>query len=100
MSHKTEQTVAVKQVQPERLQPATIRKLWTIFIILLAATVIAQFWVHPHGYFRFDDAFWFYPVYGLIASIALVLFSRLVGTFLKRPEDYWNTRREKEEPID
>ncbi len=86
-------TRRVKQVEPKTIPASTITKLWWAFAALLALTVIAQLWVHPHPHFQLDGSFWFYPVYGLLSSIVLVLVSKLLGNFLKRDEDYWQPKK-------
>lgn len=80
---------SLKRVPSETFPPRTTRLLWAIFIAVLALVVLAQIWVHPHPHFGMDGEFWFYPVYGLLASMGLVLLSKVLGNFLKRPDSYW-----------
>lgn len=75
--------------KPIALPAATIRRLWRGFACALTLTVFTQFFITPKPYFTIDGQFWFYPVLGLLASIAMVLMAKLLGYFLKRPEDYW-----------
>ena len=79
----------VKRVTPQPFAPRARNKLLALFVAALVAVVIAQYWVHPHPYTALDGTFWFYPVYGLGASLALVLASNLLGIVLKRREHYW-----------
>jgi len=68
----------------------TIRKLWIIFIAILALTVIAGIFVHQHVHFGIEDSFAFFSWYGFITCVGMVLFAKLLGIFLKRPEDFYS----------
>ncbi|MDT8409638.1 MAG: hypothetical protein RQ741_08580 [Wenzhouxiangellaceae bacterium] len=72
------------------VRPATIRKLWWGFAVVLTATVAAQFFVHVHGYFTVDEWPGFNAVYGFLTCVAMVLVAKLLGLFLKRPDDYYD----------
>ncbi len=70
-------------------RPATIRKLWWGFSAVLALTVLAQLLVYVKGYFSVDGWFGFGAVYGFVSCVLMVLFAKALGTFLKRPADYY-----------
>lgn len=65
------------------------KKLWWAFGSVLAATVMVQVAVHVHGHFGFDGWFGFNALYGFLACAAMVVFARVLGFLLKRPEDYY-----------
>lgn len=71
-------------------RPETIRKLWWIFSTVLALTVVAQFFVHVHEYFGVDGWFGFNAAYGFLTCVAMVIFAKLLGFALKRPENYYD----------
>jgi len=71
------------------LRKNNIRKLWIVFIAILAITVIAGLFVHQHVYFGIEDSFGFYAWYGFITCIGMVILAKLLGIFLKRSEDYY-----------
>ncbi len=71
-------------------RPETIRKLWWVFGAILAATVIAQIFVHVHDYFTVDGWFAFSAVFGFLACVAMVVFAKLLGFVLKRPDTYYD----------
>jgi hypothetical protein len=71
------------------VRPETIRKLWIAFAAVLAATVIADFFVVPEGHFGIDGTFAFNAWYGFLACVALILFAKALGVLLKRPDDYY-----------
>jgi len=72
------------------LRSENIRKLWMIFIAILLATLVAGLFVHQHDYFGIEDSFAFYGWYGFITCIGMVIFAKLLGIFLKRPENYYD----------
>ncbi len=71
-------------------RPKTIRWLWLIFIVILALTVIPDLVIHQHAVFGIEGSFGFYAWYGFITCVAMVAFSKILGIFLKRPEDYYD----------
>ena len=71
------------------VRPTTIRKLWWGFSIVLALTVAAQFFIYVKGYFGVDGWFSFGAVFGFLSCLAMVLFAKALGVFLKRDEDYY-----------
>ncbi len=72
------------------VRPATIRLLWIVFSILLALSVLADFFVEHHPKFGIEGTFGFAAWYGLITCIAMVLFAKLLGIFLKREDTYYD----------
>jgi hypothetical protein len=72
------------------VRPRTIRGLWIAFIIVLAATVLADFFIDHHGKFGIDGTIGFYAWYGFLSCVCLVFAARALGVFLKRPADYYD----------
>ena len=72
------------------LRKENIRKLWIIFIAILTITVVAGLFVHQHESFGIEDSFGFFAWYGFITCIAMVIFAKILGFFLKRPENYYD----------
>jgi len=70
-------------------RPTTIRKLWWVFSAVLALTVVAQLFIYVKGYFGADGWFGFGAVFGFLSCLAMVLFAKGLGFFLKRDEDYY-----------
>jgi hypothetical protein len=71
-------------------RPATIRRLWVGFAVVLALTVAAQFVIDIKGYFGLDGWPAFGAVYGFGACVAMVLVAKALGVVLKRPDDYYD----------
>jgi hypothetical protein len=72
------------------VRPATIRKLWIGFSVLLTLLVLAQTVIYVKGYFGFDAFFGFAAIYGFISCLIMVLVAKLLGLVLKRPENYYD----------
>ena len=79
------------------LRKENIRTLWIMFIVTLLATVVAGFFVHQHESFGIEDSFGFFAWYGFITCVGMVIFAKLLGIFLKRPETYYDTGSYKDE---
>ncbi|NNJ73370.1 MAG: hypothetical protein HKP09_09330 [Enterobacterales bacterium] len=71
------------------VRPKTIRLLWQIFSVVLALTVIAQFFIYIKGYVGIDGWLGFGAGFGFLACVAMVLFAKLLGKVLKRDQDYY-----------
>lgn len=72
-------------------RPATIRKLWVAFIVILVLSVAAQGFIYVKGYFGPDGWFGFGAVYGFLSCLLMVLIAKLLGYVLKRKEDYYSS---------
>jgi hypothetical protein len=72
------------------VRPETIRRLWIAFIAVLALTVAADFFVDHHGETGITGTLGFYAWYGFIACVVMIVVSRLLGIFLKRPANYYD----------
>lgn len=72
------------------VRPRTIRLLWVGFGVILALTVVAGLFVHQHVYFGIEDSFGFFAWYGFVTCVAMVVLAKLLGIFLKRPDDYYD----------
>lgn len=70
-------------------RPSSIRLLWRIFAVVLALTVLIQFWFPVKGYFGTDGWLGFGAVFGFLSCLVMVVFAKLLGYILKRPVDYY-----------
>ncbi len=73
-------------------RPSTIRLLWWVFAVVLVVSVAVQLMFKVKGYFGVDGWLGFGAVFGFLACLAMVLFAKLLGWFLKRNEDYYQER--------
>ena len=72
------------------VRPETIRRLWLVFALILAATVVAGGFVHGHAYFALDGTFGFNAWYGFVTCVAMIVFAKVLGIFLKRTDAYYD----------
>lgn len=72
------------------VRPENIRLMWIIGCVILALTVLADFFVTHHPYFGIDGTIGFGAWYGFLSCVGLVLFSKGLGLFLKRDDDYYD----------
>lgn len=86
--------VNVKRVTPQKFRARHRNQLWLAGIASLVLVVLAHWFFvpYPHRYFTLDGQWWFYPLFGLIPSMMLVVFSRIIGFILKRREGYWEKK--------
>lgn len=70
-------------------RPETVRGLWWVFGVVLALTVLLQFAIPVKGKFALESSFAFGAWYGFAACVAMVLVARVLGWWLKRPDDYY-----------
>ncbi len=75
-------------------RPTTIRLLWRVFSAVLVLLVLAQAFVYVKGYFGVDGWFGFGAAFGFLSCLAMVLFAKALGFFLKRGEDYYEDGRD------
>jgi hypothetical protein len=71
-------------------RPETIRRLWIVFIAILAITVLMDLVIEHHPHFGVDGTFGFGAWFGFLSCVVLVLFAKGLGFFLKRPDDYYD----------
>ncbi|MBI2294081.1 MAG: hypothetical protein HYU73_27840 [Betaproteobacteria bacterium] len=67
----------------------TIRLLWIVFAVVLAATVIAELFVAHEAHFEIETILGFNAWFGLLACAGLIAFAKLLGVLLKRHERYY-----------
>ncbi len=72
------------------VRPNTIRLLWRYGIGLLVILVLVDVFKEPHPYFGIDGTFGFYAWFGLVVCVAMVLFAKALGVFLKRKDSYYD----------
>jgi hypothetical protein len=71
------------------VRESTIRRLWIVFAVTLAATVVADFFVTYHSYFVIDGTFGFGAWFGFASCVGLIVLARLLGSLLKRSDQYY-----------
>lgn len=74
------------------VRPATIRRLWVAFIVVLAATIAAERFVPHEAHFGIEGTLAFNAWFGFLACAALIGCAKLLGVFLKRRDTYYAER--------
>jgi hypothetical protein len=69
--------------------PRGVRTLWFIAAAILALSVAAELVLPRTGHFGVDGWFAFGAWFGFAACVVLILGSKLLGVFLKRPDHYY-----------
>ena len=69
---------------------STIRRLWIVFIVVLAATVLMDLAVEHHPMFGLDGTFGFGAWFGFLSCVGLIAFAKALGVLLKRPDSYYD----------
>lgn len=72
------------------VRPSTIRMLWVVSSAVLAVTVLLDLAIAHHPHFGIDGSFGFGAWFGFAACVAMVLFAKLLGLILKRPDTYYD----------
>ena len=70
-------------------KPATVKRLWQVFIAVLIITVGLQLIVTVKGYFGVDGWFGFGAVFGFLSCLVMVLVAKALGVVLKRPAQFY-----------
>ena len=70
-------------------RPATIKRLWFVFGVILAATVLAELWIPSEPHFEIERVFAFNALYGFLACAVMILAAKALGLWLKRPDTYY-----------
>lgn len=72
-------------------QPQNIKRLKTVFYIVLVLLVVPDFFMHKHALF-FSAETWpgFYAFFGFVSCVVIILVSKLLGFALKKKEDYYD----------
>ncbi len=70
-------------------QARNVKLLSRGFLVVLALTVLAEFFVPMHPHFEIESIFGFYAWYGLLAFALLVLVAKVLALALQRPDTYY-----------
>ncbi len=71
--------------------PKNVTRLLVIFFSSVVLLMFFDLFVHKHSHFAWEDYFGFYPVYGFVACVLLVIIAKYVlRPLVKRKEDYYD----------
>ena len=69
--------------------PANVTRLLRGLYLCCAILLLLELVVHRHIYHSWENLWGFYPLYGFVGCVVLVLIAKWMRTFLMRPEDYY-----------
>jgi hypothetical protein len=72
-------------------RPETIRRLWLVFAIVLALTVLSERLIAHEAHFEVEALFGFNAWFGFLACAGLIGIAKLLGALLKRPDAYYES---------
>jgi len=64
-----------------------VRKYFYISLILLLAI---DLFIPKHGHFAWEEAPFFFAVYGFIGCVSLIFIAKVLRRLVKRKEDYYD----------
>jgi hypothetical protein len=70
-------------------QPGNIKLLWRGFLLVLALTVLAGFFVPMHPHFAIESSFGFNAWYGFLVCALMIVVAKGLALVLKRPDTYY-----------
>ena len=71
-------------------EPKNIKRLLNVFYACCALLFILDFIIHRHVYHTWENLWGFYPIYGFVGCVVLVLIATWMRTFLMRDENYYD----------
>ena len=71
-------------------RPSTVTLLWRLFIGVLVLVLVAELFVEYGHYFGLESFFGVAAWLGFLACVGMVMFAKLLGLLLKRPDDYYD----------
>lgn len=70
--------------------PKNVKRLLQLLYVCCALLVVLDFVIHRHTMHDWEKLWVFYPLYGFIGCVVLVIVATWMRTFLMRPEDYYD----------
>ncbi len=68
---------------------STLRVIWIVFALVLAGTLMTEFFIQRDPHFDLEAWPGFNALYGFLACVAMILVAKGIGKLLKRPESYY-----------
>ena len=70
--------------------PENIKRVLYVFYACCVLLFALDFVIHRHVYHSWENLWGFYPIFGFVACVILVLIAKWMRTFLMRSEDYYD----------
>lgn len=75
-------------------KPQNVRRVLYALYSICGALVALDFIIHRHIYHPWEKLWGFYPLYGFIGCVVLVVVAKWMRTFLMRSENYYEQEGE------
>jgi len=75
--------------------PRNVRRVMWFLYSCCAVLFLLDFVIHRHTYHPWEWIWGFYPVYGFVGCVILVIVAKWMRTFLMRSEDYYDKSYDK-----
>ncbi|RTR39998.1 hypothetical protein EKG38_04435 [Shewanella canadensis] len=75
--------------------PKNTKRVLHLLYACCALLVVLDFVIHRHVYHSWENLPAFYPIYGFVGCVVLVVIARWMRTFLMRSEDYYDKQYDK-----
>ena len=87
------------QIKDDRVyffdKPRNVKILMQVFYVCCAILVVLDFVINRYTYHALENIWAFYPIYGFIGCVVLVVIAKWMRTFLMRDEDYYDKFEER-----
>lgn len=70
-------------------QPRNVKLLWRGFLVVLALTVLGEYFVTMHPHFTIESIFGFNAWFGFLVCALMIVAAKGLALFLKRPDTYY-----------
>ena len=70
-------------------KPQNVKRILYLLYGCCALLLALDFVIHRHVEHSWEHLWGFYPVYGFVGCVVLVLIAKWMRTFLMRPENYY-----------
>lgn len=70
-------------------RPENVARLLRVFYGVCILLAVLDFVIHRHVYHDWENLWLFYPIYGFVGCVLLVLVAKWMRTFLMRDESYY-----------
>lgn len=74
--------------------PINTKRLLLVLYLCCGLLVVLDFVIHRHTLHTWEQLPAFYPLYGFIGCVVLVIVAKWMRCFLMRPEDYYDKPNE------
>lgn len=78
--------------------PKNVKRVLYFLYACCAVLFLLDFVIHRHVAHSWENLWGFYPVYGFVGCVILVVVATWMRTFLMRSEDYYDNPAPNEEP--